>query len=81
VSNPPASGVPTGTSTLSQTPQLPSVTIGGVNAPVSFAGLTPATVGLYQINLTVPSTIQAGNQSITVSVAGVSSKASVLPVQ
>jgi uncharacterized protein (TIGR03437 family) len=81
VSNPPASGVPTGTAALSQTSQLPTVTIGGVDAHVDFAGLTPSTVGLYQINLTVPPSVAAGNQPIVVSIGGVSSKASVLPVQ
>jgi uncharacterized protein (TIGR03437 family) len=34
---------------------LPSVTIGGSNAVVSFAGLAPSFVGLYQINAVVPS--------------------------
>jgi uncharacterized protein (TIGR03437 family) len=48
---------------------------------VDFAGLTPSTVGLYQINLTVPPSVAAGNQPIVVSIGGVSSKASVLPVQ
>lgn len=81
VSNTPGSGDPSSSSNLSQTATLPTVTIGGVNAPVAFAGLTPGVVGLYQINLTVPSDVQPGNQQIVVSIAGVSSKASVLPVQ
>ena len=34
----------------------PSVTIGGVAAPVTFAGLSPQFVGVYQINVTMPST-------------------------
>ncbi len=81
VSNTPASGDPAGTQQLSSTVNPVTVTIGGANAPVSFAGLTPGTVGLYQVNVTVPAGIAAGNQAVTVTVAGISSKASVLPVQ
>lgn len=81
VSNPPASGAPSSGTQLSTTVNTVTVTIGGSNAPVSFAGLTPGVVGLYQINLTVPSDIAAGNQQVVVMVGGVSSKASVLPVQ
>ncbi|HYL78262.1 MAG TPA: hypothetical protein VEU96_28865 [Bryobacteraceae bacterium] len=38
-----------------------TVTIGGVQAPVLFAGLTPAYVGLYQVNATVPPGITPGD--------------------
>jgi uncharacterized protein (TIGR03437 family) len=81
VSNTPASGEPSSGVNLSRTTSLPTVTIGGVNAQVDFAGLTPFTVGLYQVNVTVPSGIAAGNQQVVVSAGGVSSKPSVLPVQ
>jgi minor extracellular serine protease Vpr len=81
VSNTPVSGDPSSGTTLSQTPVLPTVTIGGTNATVLFSGLTPSVVGLYQINLTVPPSIAAGNQQLVVTIGGVSSKASVLPVQ
>jgi uncharacterized protein (TIGR03437 family) len=81
VSNTPASGEPSSGVTLSQTPVLPTVTIGGANAKVDFAGLTPFTVGLYQVNVTVPAGIAAGNQQVVVAIGGVSSKPSVLPIQ
>ena len=42
--------------TLRNTVDVPAVTIGGVAAPVTFAGLSPQFVGLYQINVTMPST-------------------------
>lgn len=44
-----------------------TVTIGGVTAPVQFAGLIGS--GLYQVNVTVPM-VASGNQLIAVSVGG-----------
>ena len=37
-----------------------TATIGGVNASVSFAGLAPGFVGLYQVNAVVPEGVVAG---------------------
>jgi uncharacterized protein (TIGR03437 family) len=44
-----------------------TVTIGGVNAPVSFAGIVEA--GLYQINVLVPN-VPTGDQAVVASVNG-----------
>ena len=38
-----------------------SATIGGIEAEVLFAGMTPGSIGLAQINLRVPASITAGN--------------------
>jgi uncharacterized protein (TIGR03437 family) len=38
-----------------------TATIGGVNANVQFAGLTPALVGLYQVNVAVPAGVTPGS--------------------
>jgi minor extracellular serine protease Vpr len=81
VTNQPASGDSAVASPLSSTTTLPTVTIGGATANVSFSGLTPGFPGLYQINLQVPSSISAGNQPIVVSIGGVSSPALMLPVK
>ena len=48
-----------------------TLTVGGKNADVSYAGLTPTYAGLYQINFTVPSGLSAGNQPIVLKVDGV----------
>ena len=47
-------GTVTPLSFLTKTVAAVTVTIGGVPVPVAFAGLTPGSVGLYQINATVP---------------------------
>ena len=59
----------------------PTVTIGGLNALVSFSGLAPGLVGLYQINAEVPTGAVAGNQQVVVTQAGASSNSVLLPVQ
>jgi uncharacterized protein (TIGR03437 family) len=58
-----------------------TVTIGGVSAPVSFAGLAANFVGLYQVNAQVPASLAAKNQPVIVSVSGASSAPVLLPVK
>ena len=48
-----------------------TVTLDGISVPVLFAGLVGA--GLYQINITVPSGLSAGDHVVVASVAGVQS--------
>jgi uncharacterized protein (TIGR03437 family) len=62
------------------TMQTPTVTIGGANAPVSFSGLAPGYVGLYQINAQVPTGLAAQNQPVVINIAGTQSKSVLLPV-
>jgi len=50
-----AAGIP-----LSNLVATPTVTIGGKTASVSFAGLAPTFVGLYQLNVTVPFGLASG---------------------
>ena len=78
----PPSGEPTpATLPLSYTSALPTVTIGGANAPVSFSGLAPGYVGLYQVNAVVPSNAPTGNQPLVISIGGISSPPLTLAVQ
>ncbi len=54
VTNQPASGHAALANPLSETTTLPTVTVGGVPFPVTYSGLAPGFVGLYQINVQVP---------------------------
>ncbi len=64
-------GPATGTNSL---PILPTITVGGVNANVTFAGITRSVIGdgLYQVNFTVPSGLQ-GTQNVVIAIDGVTS--------
>lgn len=57
----PADGAPVPTSPLFRTTATVTATIGGIDAPVSFSGLTATLVGLYQVNVQVPAGVAAGN--------------------
>lgn len=73
-----ADGTAAPLSPLAQVVTVPTVTIGGVGGRVEFAGLTPGSVGVYQINvyvppntptgLSVPLVIRQGTNSTTVDV-------------
>jgi uncharacterized protein (TIGR03437 family) len=56
----PASGNVAGNSPLFVTATDPSVTIGGVPAPVGFSGLAPGFVGLWQLNVQIPANAPTG---------------------
>ena len=72
---------PAPSSPLAQTTNTVTATIGGVNAPVIFAGLTPGTVGLYQVNVQVPTGIQAGNAvPVVITIGGQSNIPVTIPV-
>ena len=59
VTNTPADGAYSPSSPLAQASYVVTATIGGVNANVTFLGLTPGSVGLAQANITMPSLLQA----------------------
>jgi len=75
-------GAPAPPSPLAHTINPVAVTIGGVNAPVFFAGPTPGFTGLYQVNATVPTGIAPSQQAPLVLSQGANSSATVtIPVQ
>jgi uncharacterized protein (TIGR03437 family) len=67
---PSGQGAPT-SEPLARVVNAPTVTVGGQNAIVEFAGLAPGFVGLYQIDLQVPANAAAGSLPLIVSQNGV----------
>jgi uncharacterized protein (TIGR03437 family) len=70
VNNQPADGW-AATDASSTTLATPSIAIGGQPATVSFSGLAPGYVDLYQVNAVVPAGIGTGAQPVTCSIGGV----------
>jgi uncharacterized protein (TIGR03437 family) len=81
VDHQPPSGAPTPLPPPLANTNQATVTIGNIAAHVDFSGLSPGWVGLYQVNVDVPLNAPTGSPPIVVSIGGVSSKASILPVQ
>jgi uncharacterized protein (TIGR03437 family) len=46
------------------------MTVGGLPAPVGFAGLAPGFASLYQINAIVPEGVTPGEVDVIVSISG-----------
>ena len=64
---------------VAPTATTPTLTVGGVTLTPSFAGISTAGAGLYQINFTVPAGVQ-GNVPVVLSIGGKTSPPVTLPV-
>ena len=76
-----ASGVGAPASPLANADNRPVITIGGRQTTILFAGLSPGSVGLYQVILTLPMGLPSGDLPIVVSQNGVTANAASLPVK
>jgi uncharacterized protein (TIGR03437 family) len=77
-----ANGLPGPSSPTANAVEQPLVTLGGVNLGVSYAGLAPGEVGVYQINAIVPPGVPQGlNMPLTVAQGGQSQTVYVRVVQ
>jgi uncharacterized protein (TIGR03437 family) len=82
VTNQPASGSPAPSSPLAETTTTPVATIGGTTAHVLYSGLTPGSVGLYQVNAQVPTGIATSPAvPVVVSIGGVASNTVTMAIQ
>ncbi len=82
VSNQPATGAPASLTTLSNTTgNAVTVSLGGVNAPVSFSGLAPGFLGLYQVNAQVPQNAPTGSAvALTITMGATTSNQATIAV-
>ncbi len=74
-----AGGAPAPTDTLSLTNTPLNVVIGGVNVQPQFSGLAPGFIGVYQINVQVPSGIPQG--STVLSIKGLGAESNKVEIQ
>jgi uncharacterized protein (TIGR03437 family) len=83
VNNTPADGAPAPSSPpLATTLANPTVTIGGMPATVSYSGLAPGLVGLYQVNVQVPNNAPTGPAvNLSISVGSLTSNTVTVAVQ
>jgi len=62
-------------------PDLPlTLTVGGIAVTPVYVGIPDWSVGVLQVNFTVPETLAAGSQPVVVEIGGVSSKPALLTV-
>jgi uncharacterized protein (TIGR03437 family) len=64
------SGEPSSSTQLVGTNTAPTVTIGGSTGGIIFSGLTPGFVGLYQVNVSIPTDAPTGTQPLKLSIGG-----------
>jgi uncharacterized protein (TIGR03437 family) len=83
VTNAPADGAPAPAAPpFATTVDLPEVTIGGVPAAVTFSGLAPGLVGLYQLNVQIPAQAPVGDAvPVVVRVRGLTSNTVTMAVR
>jgi uncharacterized protein (TIGR03437 family) len=82
VTHRPPLGSPSPSDPLARTLAIPTVTVGGVPALVSFSGLAPGYVGLYQVNLQVPSNAPAGDAvPVILKIGGVTSNTATIAIE
>ena len=81
VSQAQSDGVPAPTSPLATMTSSYSATIGSAAAQVTFAGLAPGYIGLVQMNIVVPSTLNPGTYPLTITIGSETSNSATIAVK
>jgi len=82
VTHQPAAGDMSPGSPPAATVTAPTLKLGGASVPVSFSGLAPNFVGLYQVNFQIPAKAASGNAvPLVLSIGGVSSNTATIAIQ
>ncbi|HTQ57942.1 MAG TPA: putative Ig domain-containing protein [Bryobacteraceae bacterium] len=81
VHNPPPDGAEAGSNPLSKTVTTPQVFINNVPATVSYSGLAPGWVSLYQVNVQVPSVPPGSQIPLVIQMGTVPSNTATIAVQ
>jgi uncharacterized protein (TIGR03437 family) len=82
VTNQPAAGDVSPSNPPATTIVTPTLTMGGAPVPISFSGLAPGYVGLYQVNFQIPTNASSGSAiPIVLSASGVNSNSATIAIQ
>ena len=81
VNNPPATGAAARDASSTTTSTVLAL-LNGASVPAAFAGLSPGSVGLYQVNLQIPDNAPSGNAvPLALSVGGITSNTVTIAIQ
>ncbi|HEU5021723.1 MAG TPA: FG-GAP-like repeat-containing protein, partial [Bryobacteraceae bacterium] len=78
--NPVTTGDSASGTVLARVKVPPVITMNGNPAPISFAGLAPGFVGLYQVNLQIPDGLPGGNVAVGVTQGDREGNSGILPI-
>lgn len=76
----PSAAAAPGAEPLARVTETPQVTVDGETAAIVYAGLTPFSVGLYQIDFTIPKDAKTGNLTVVVTQNGTTANTTTIPV-
>ncbi|MDP9053187.1 MAG: hypothetical protein M3N93_02630, partial [Acidobacteriota bacterium] len=76
-----AAGQPAPATTLIRTLQNPVVKLGATTPAISFSGLAPTLVAVYQVNIQVPANMAPGNYNLSFTSGGITSNVASVTVQ
>jgi uncharacterized protein (TIGR03437 family) len=80
VAPPPADGIPAPVAPLTRTTRQAFLRVGGQLSEVEYCGLSPGSVGYYQLNFVVPKRLAPGEHDVYLEIGGARSNVVTIPV-